>query len=91
MGNKNVVGAVLALLALAGLLLFAAALLFLKIPEDNQQLVNIALMAIVGNVGTAFGFFLGASVSGTKAAPAPPSPGTAPAPEPPSAPAVSGS
>lgn len=90
MGNKNVVGAVLALLALAGLLLFAAALLFLKIPEDNQQLVNIALMAIVGNVGTAFGFFLGASVSGVRTPTAPGTAGQPPTPEPPSAPAVPG-
>jgi CDP-diglyceride synthetase len=66
MGNKNVVGAVLALLALAGLLAITGVFLFVKIPEDNQQLVNIALMAIVGNVGTAFGFFLGASIGTPK-------------------------
>ena len=64
MANKNTVGAVLAALALLGLLGITGVLLFRGIPEDNQQLVNISLMAIVGLNGTAFGFFLGASLSG---------------------------
>lgn len=72
MGNKNVIGGVLALMALTGLLGVTAVLMFLPVPEDNQQLINIVLMAIVGNVGTAFGFFLGASVAGVRKPDIPP-------------------
>lgn len=62
MANKNTVGAILAILALVALIAGAAALMFLPIPEGNRDLFNIALMAIVSCVSTAFGFFLGSSL-----------------------------
>lgn len=59
MWNKETVAAVLAGASLLGLLGATALLVFGKIPPENKDLFNVALMAIVGNTGTAFGFFLG--------------------------------
>ena len=64
--DKNFVGGILACAALAWLLAVTGGLMFVTIPDENTQLLNISLMALVGIVGTVFGFFFGASVSSAK-------------------------
>lgn len=66
MADKLTVGAALATVALLGLLASIAALLFLKVPPENRDLLNVALMALIGNAGTAFGYFFGSSESSKK-------------------------
>lgn len=58
--------AVLAIMALVGFLGAFAFMLTNTIPEDNKDLVNIALMALVGFTGTGIGFFLGSSSTSAK-------------------------
>ena len=61
--DKITVGAALASVALIGLLTSIAALMFVKVPPENRDLLNVALMALIGNAGTAFGYFFGSSQS----------------------------
>lgn len=75
MDKKLWVAAILAFIALLGLMGATAALLYVNIPDNNKDLFNVALMAIVGNVGVAFGFFLGGvAAHKTNEAPTPPLP-----------------
>jgi hypothetical protein len=66
MADKLTVGAALAGAALVGLIIAIFALMFVDIPKDNRDLLNVALMALIGNTGTAFGYFLGTSESSKK-------------------------
>jgi len=59
--KNNLVGAILAVLSLCGLLAVIGVLCVYEIPEVNRDFFNIALMALVGFVGTAFGYHLGSS------------------------------
>lgn len=61
--DKITVGAALATMALIGLLGAIAALFIIKIPSENKDFLNIALMTLVSCVSTAFGYFLGSSLS----------------------------
>jgi hypothetical protein len=64
--DKLTVGAALAGAALVALILAVGGLMFIDIPTANRDLLNVALMALIGNVGTAFGYFLGTSESSKK-------------------------
>jgi hypothetical protein len=61
MKTKNSVAAVLAVTVLLGFLGVIVALIFKEIPTVNKDFFNTALIALVGLVGTAFGFYLGSS------------------------------
>jgi hypothetical protein len=60
--DKVTVGAV----ALIGLLASIAALMYVDVPPENRDLLNVALMALIGNAGTAFGYFFGSSQGSQK-------------------------
>lgn len=64
--DKITVGATLASFALFGLLGTIVALFFVKIPSENKDFLNIALMTLVSCVSTGFGYFLGSSLSSDK-------------------------
>lgn len=64
--DRGKMAGILALLALAGFMAVFASLLARAIPEDNKDLVNISLMALVGFTGTGIGFFLGSSDTNKK-------------------------
>ncbi len=61
MKNKNGIAAILAITVLLGFLGVIASLIFREIPAANKDFFNTALIALVGLVGTAFGFYLGSS------------------------------
>lgn len=61
-GNKNRVAAVLAILAMVGFLAIFAALSFLPVPAGNKDFFNMGFVALIGQVGTAFGYYLGSSL-----------------------------
>lgn len=66
MGNKNVVGAIL---AIAYTLIFAAVLgilLFGNVPPQNEKYVLLLLGSLVGFVGAGVQFFLGSSLGSMK-------------------------
>ena len=64
--DKITVGAALASVALIALCGAITALMFVKVPPENRDLLNVALMALIGNAGTAFGYFFGSSESSKK-------------------------
>ena len=59
--SKVTVGGIIALLSVLGLLAMATALLFITVPSANEKYFYIVAMALVSNVGTAFGYYLGSS------------------------------
>ena len=59
--SKVTVGGVIAILSVLGLLGMAGALLFITVPPSNEKYFYIVAMALVGNVGTAYGYYLGSS------------------------------
>jgi hypothetical protein len=63
---RDNVAAFLAVIAVLGFMAVFAFLCFGKVAPTNKDLFNIALMALVGWVGIAFGFYLGTSVSSAK-------------------------
>lgn len=64
--DKVTVGATLAGMALFGLLGTISALFFIKIPPENKDFLNIAIMTLVSCVSTGFGYFLGSSLGSAK-------------------------
>jgi multisubunit Na+/H+ antiporter MnhF subunit len=66
MENKNVIGSALAVISLVGFLGVVSFLCFGEVKAANKDFFNMALMALIGFVGTSFGFYLGTSVSGAK-------------------------
>lgn len=63
MNNKNAVAAALALMAMAGFLAVFTFFAFGKVPPENKEFINQALIALIGFCGTAFGYYLGSSLS----------------------------
>lgn len=61
MKNKNTVAAVLAIMAMATFIAAFFMLAWLPVPEGNKPFLNQSLIALIGLVGTAFGFYLGSS------------------------------
>uniref|UniRef100_C6E6S1 Uncharacterized protein n=1 Tax=Geobacter sp. (strain M21) TaxID=443144 RepID=C6E6S1_GEOSM len=61
MGNKNRIAAVLAMMAMVGFLGMLGALCFMDVPATNKDFVNMGFIALIGFVGTAFGYYLGSS------------------------------
>lgn len=64
--DKGKMAGVLAMMALLGFMGAFAFMLTNQIPAENKDLVNIALMALVGFTGTGIGFFLGSSEGSQK-------------------------
>lgn len=62
MNNKNAVAATLAMLAMLGFLVMFAALGFMPVPAANKDFFNMGFIALIGFVGTAFGYYLGSSL-----------------------------
>lgn len=62
MSNKNTVAAILAVMAMVGFLTIFAILGFGKVPPENKDFFNMGFIALIGFVGTAFGYYLGSSV-----------------------------
>jgi len=58
---KNGVAAALAIMAMTGFLAVFLSLALKEVPAANKDFFNTALIALVGLVGTAFGFYLGSS------------------------------
>jgi len=56
------VAAVLAILAMVGFLMVFAALSFCAVPAANKDFLNMGFIALIGQVGTAFGYYLGSSL-----------------------------
>lgn len=63
MGNKNRIAAVLAIMAMVGFLLMFGAVCFIQVPPANKDFFNMGFIALIGFVGTAFGYYLGSSLS----------------------------
>jgi len=61
MNNKNSIAAFLAIMAMFGFLIMFAALGFLPVPPGNKDFFNMGFIALIGFVGTAFGYYLGSS------------------------------
>jgi len=59
--KKNLTQSFLAIIAMLGFLAVTAFLLLTPVPEGNRDLFNICLIALVGFVSTAIGYFLGSS------------------------------
>lgn len=59
--SKNIIGGILALSVTWGLLLLIGYLLFKEIPEKNIDLFKTGIIAIIGFVNLAVGFYLGSS------------------------------
>lgn len=62
MNNKNAVAASLAILAMLGFLVMFAVLGFMPVPAANKDFFNMGFIALIGFVGTAFGYYLGSSL-----------------------------
>jgi drug/metabolite transporter (DMT)-like permease len=60
---KNFVAGFLAAFAMIGFLAVIGFLVFRDIPEANRDFFNMALVALIGFVSTAFGYYLGGSQS----------------------------
>ena len=60
------IGGFLAVASLGGLLAVIGFLTVQTIPTDNRDFFNMALVALIGFVGTAFGYFLGSSDGSAK-------------------------
>lgn len=61
MRTNNWMGAILAVVSLAGFLGLMGALMFLKIPPENKEFFNIGFGAIVGLAVAAVQYYLGSS------------------------------
>ena len=61
MNRKNFVAGFLAALATIGFLAVIGFLAFKNVPTANRDFFNMALVALIGFVSTAFGYFLGAA------------------------------
>ncbi len=62
MNKKNSVAATLAIAAMLGFLCILAYLAVGTVPATNRDFFNMALVALIGFVGTAFGYYLGSSL-----------------------------
>jgi len=62
MNKKNSVAATLAIAAMLGFLCTLAYLAVGTVPATNRDFFNMALVALIGFVGTAFGYYLGSSL-----------------------------
>lgn len=62
MDSKNRVAATLAIMAMLGFLVAFFTLGWVQVPPGNKDFLNQALIALIGMVGTAFGYYLGSSV-----------------------------
>ena len=61
MKQKSYITAALAILAMLGFLAVMAVLVMHEIPVSNREFFNTGLIALVGFVSTAFGYYLGSS------------------------------
>jgi len=59
--KKNIIQSFLAITSVIGFLVVMGFLFTTPVPTDNKDFFNICLIALVGFVGTAFGYFLGSS------------------------------
>ena len=66
MKSTNIVASILAILAMIGFLSVFGFLGLQTVPPENKDFFNIALIALIGFVGTAFGYYLGTSDSSAK-------------------------
>jgi len=64
--SKNLVAAVISVVALFGFLAAMVVMLFIEIPSANENLFNMSLMALVAIVNQGVGFYLGSSVGSGK-------------------------
>ncbi|MFZ2948215.1 MAG: hypothetical protein WA003_01905 [Desulfuromonadaceae bacterium] len=62
MNNKNAVAATLAITAMLGFLVMFSVLGFAPVPPENKDFFNMGFIALIGFVGTAFGYYLGSSL-----------------------------
>ncbi len=62
--TKDNIGPVMAMLGLLSLIAIVFFLMFNVVPEDNRDLFNVGLMALISAVSTAFGYYLGGSHKG---------------------------
>jgi hypothetical protein len=62
MKGKNGVAAFLAIVAMVGFLGIFYLLTFKVIPPENKDFFNMGFIALIGFVGTAFGYYLGSSL-----------------------------
>jgi glycerol uptake facilitator-like aquaporin len=66
MDDKNNIAATLAIGALFGFLAVICFLCFGKVAPENKDFFNMSLVALIGLVGTAFGYYLGTSLSSAR-------------------------
>jgi len=64
--SKHFVSGLMAIVSLLGFLAVVGLLMVRTIPPGNADFFNLALMALCGFVGTAFGFFLGSSLGSAR-------------------------
>jgi len=61
--NKNSIAAFLAIMSMIGFLIMFALLGWAPVPPENKDFFNMGFIALIGFVGTAFGYYLGSSQS----------------------------
>lgn len=66
MNSKNVVAATLAIMAMLGFLVIFAVLGFGAVPTENKDFFNMGFIALIGFVGTSFGYYLGSSIGSAR-------------------------
>lgn len=64
--RKGFMAGILAAFAMIGFLAVLCFLAFRTVPEGNQDFFNMALVALIGFVSTAFGYYLGSSDSSAR-------------------------
>lgn len=61
--RQGVIAGFLAVAAMGGFLAVILCLFFCDVPQGNRDLLNTALIALIGCVSTATGYYLGSSYS----------------------------
>jgi drug/metabolite transporter (DMT)-like permease len=59
--KKGIIPAILAIISTLGFLIIFGTLIFVDVSERNADYFNMGLIALIGFVGTAFGFYMGSS------------------------------
>lgn len=59
--QKGIVAAILAVISTVGFILVFGYLFFGDVPERNADYFNMSLVALIGFVGTSFGYYMGSS------------------------------
>jgi uncharacterized BrkB/YihY/UPF0761 family membrane protein len=66
MKTKDILQTILAILIIIGFFLLLTLLLYTKVPNENKDLLNLVVGALIGSFATVVGYFFGSSSSSAK-------------------------